>query len=80
MTDVGRLQNENRVVKQNIINQNRTEFVLMLWTPSSVLQIRRGNRDNIGTISHSSPFKHILLPNIGTVSTRGVTTYVFPVK
>ena len=32
-------------------------YVLLYYT---MLQVRRGNRDNLGIISHNSPFKHIL--------------------
>ena len=28
--------------------------------PTAALQIRRGNRDNLGIISHITPYKHIL--------------------
>ena len=49
----------------------------------SVLQMRRGKRDNLRIIFQITPLTHILGPIIRTVSPRGetvlimVTTYVF---
>ena len=48
-----------------------TDWLWETSTELTVLQIRRGNRDYLGIISHVSPEKHILWPIIRTVSRDG---------
>ena len=45
-------------------------WITVLYSPFSVIQIRRGKRDNLGIISHNAPLKHMSQPIIRTALLR----------